>query len=270
MIGNSVGLGDIDPGQPRQHAACTSPLVEPPSAQSAHKPPASRASSPSQTRSAPRLSAIRRQARKAASTVSASFGGHRQRPVRRDFRSTSLRNPVEILHLGELARRRPGGVDPAAISVHHLGAHQRAARSSISVNRGRPRPPAGTGAKGWRRRLWIVWMRSPPGRFDRLGEQPGGRLGQAGGGQIALLAQYAASSARRSGVRLHRPGPKPPEQPVLHLGRGGLGVGQAKDVAADRFHRSATAAPPGRSTPASFPNRHWPKARPSMPPDQRP
>ncbi len=76
-------------------------------------------------------------------------------------------------------------------------------------------------------------------RMDRLDLEPARRLDgarekPARARQRLVLdgAGHAQIGERRvQRARLHhRPFPEPPEQPVLHLARGGLGVGQAQDV----------------------------------------
>ena len=64
-------------------------------------------------------------------------------------------------------------------------------------------------------------------RFDRAGEKLAG-AGQALGRQVKF-AQFHQIAAQVI-VGLHRPLTQPLEQAVLHLGRGGLGIGQAQHV----------------------------------------
>ena len=76
-------------------------------------------------------------------------------------------------------------------------------------------------------------------RVDRLNFQPAGRF-DGTGKQRARAAQCLGRSGmaraqidqrlRQFRVGQHRPGPQPLEQPVLHLGRRRLGIGQAQDV----------------------------------------
>ncbi len=76
---------------------------------------------------------------------------------------------------------------------------------------------------------WIVWIFNPPG------------VSIARANSVRACASWAASIARvnaqrpqsarassSSGIIAHSP--KPLEQAVLHLGGGGLGIGQAQDV----------------------------------------
>ena len=68
----------------------------------------------------------------------------------------------------------------------------------------------------------------PAGRVDSLGKQPS-RLTQHRLGHRPFDAKLGQFVPQRR-VRQHRPAPQPCEQPVLHLGRGGLGIGQAQDA----------------------------------------
>jgi len=66
-----------------------------------------------------------------------------------------------------------------------------------------------------------------PGRLDGAGEQ------LAGAGQALRRKRALAQRDQRvaqGGLGHHRPFAQPPEQPVLHLGGGGLGVGEAEDM----------------------------------------
>jgi hypothetical protein len=68
--------------------------------------------------------------------------------------------------------------------------------------------------------------------FDGAGEEAA-RLRQRIGIQPRAFAQLGKLRAQ-GGIGLHRPFAKAAEQAVLHLCRGGLGVGEAEDVL--RFH----------------------------------
>jgi hypothetical protein len=75
----------------------------------------------------------------------------------------------------------------------------------------------------------MVWIFSPPGvssaRAKRV--RACARFGAASAG--AGLAQLGQFGGER-GVGQHRPGAEPGEEPVLHLGGGRLGIGQAEDA----------------------------------------
>ena len=76
-------------------------------------------------------------------------------------------------------------------------------------------------------------------RMDRLDAQAAGRLDGAGKQRAGVFQKGAVGAVvqpkllqrlcQPGGVQ-HGPGAQPLEQPVLHLGCGGLGVGQAQDV----------------------------------------
>ena len=66
------------------------------------------------------------------------------------------------------------------------------------------------------------------GRFDRTGEQAAG-AGHVGGVGGINLSQFG-QSLRQIFVWHHRPSAKALEQTVLHLCRGGFGVGKAQNV----------------------------------------
>ncbi len=68
----------------------------------------------------------------------------------------------------------------------------------------------------------------PARGLERTGEQGAG-AGELGGWDRRGLAEGVEGVLQR-GVVEHRPGAEGPEQPVLHLGRGGLGVGEAEDL----------------------------------------
>ena len=84
----------------------------------------------------------------------------------------------------------------------------------------------------------MVWILSPPGVSMRLGEEAprlaqrrrGARRSSPSVGQLGAQRRRRPASPRRPGA----------EQAVLHLGRGGLGVGQAEDA-------SAASTPPSSS-----------------------
>ncbi len=65
------------------------------------------------------------------------------------------------------------------------------------------------------------------GRLDRLGEQLP-RPRQPVGCRVVAFTQFG-QCRHQIGIRGHRPAAQRLEQPVLHLGGGGLGVGQAQD-----------------------------------------
>ncbi len=77
-------------------------------------------------------------------------------------------------------------------------------------------------------------------RMDRLDLEPSRRLQRPGeerarpverlGRDLAGLPEVRQGGAQRRVVE-HRPGPERPEEPVLHLRRGGARVGQAEDLA---------------------------------------
>ena len=90
----------------------------------------------------------------------------------------------------------------------------------------------------------------PAGRLDRAGEKTP-RLGQIGGAPLAKRGQFGA----QSGFGQHRPFPQPRQQAVLHLGRGGLGIGQAQDA----FGRRA-----GQQQPRHAVGQHPRLARPGI------
>ena len=109
--------------------------------------------------------------------------------------------------------------------VDHLGAQKlRGAVLHLGELRADPgferKPPEQTRAEG-------VDRLDPqaPRRLDGAGEQRAGRA-QRDRMRRAELLQRAA----QAGILHHRPFAQAPEQAVLHLGGGGLGVGQAQDV----------------------------------------
>ena len=69
----------------------------------------------------------------------------------------------------------------------------------------------------------------PARRLQRPGEEGAGAAEPLGRDALAGLAEGAQRRAQL-GVAEHRPAPERAEQPVLHLRRGGLGVGQAEDA----------------------------------------
>ena len=68
----------------------------------------------------------------------------------------------------------------------------------------------------------------PAGGFD------GARKQFSRGGEVAVVRHIAMAKLQQRGAQIgsghHRPTPQQREQPVLHLGRGGLGIGQAQDM----------------------------------------
>ncbi|EKD59663.1 MAG: hypothetical protein ACD_54C01211G0003 [uncultured bacterium] len=68
----------------------------------------------------------------------------------------------------------------------------------------------------------------PTWRFNRTGKQLAG-FGQRVRGVAAFVTQFGKGVVQ-IGIGLHRPFAQTAEQAVLHLGRGGLGVGQAQDM----------------------------------------
>ena len=169
----------------------------------------------------------RRQAEQPPSTSARSSGVPEAGAVAGDLVRSACRNP------------RPYSTAPGRRRHRRCETYRpfpRRSRPAAAWPRGRPsrrtaatpRPPAESGAEGWRRSEWIVWIRSPPGvSIARANRLPGLRQGVRP--TRLVLAQLAQCRAQ-IGVRLHRPFAQPPEQAVLHLGRGGLGVGQAQDV----------------------------------------
>ncbi len=126
-------------------------------------------------------------------------------------------------HFGELARGEGG--DP----VEHLLAQ----RAGLAVLEHREaRGDAGLEREAAQQRLAEGVDRldlQPAGSFERAGEEGagGGELGGRDG--VGGLAELGERAAER-GVVEHRPAAEGAEQAVLHLGRGGLGVGEAEDA----------------------------------------
>ncbi len=133
--------------------------------------------------------------------------------------------PVQIVAALQAGQIGDGGVGFLGHLLDDLGAHgPRAAVVQLCKAHRHPglqRKAAQDGGAKAVDRLHLEAAR----RLDRAGEQAP-RGGQVGIAPLAQLGQFGT----QGGFGQHRPGAKPRQQAVLHLCRGGLGIGQAQDA----------------------------------------
>ena len=75
----------------------------------------------------------------------------------------------------------------------------------------------------------MVWIFSPPGVSSAWANSVRARARRVGRDRRRRLAELGERGAQ-VGVGEHRPGAEAGEEPALHLGGGGLGVGEAEDA----------------------------------------
>ena len=121
------------------------------------------------------------------------------------------------------------GAGRSAASASRISSRRaRAWRSSRTPNWGATPASSGKRRRRASQKAWMVWMRRPPGVSSARAKRVRAR---ARSGGVAVTGSPRAPSAAASvGVGEHRPGAEGAEQAVLHLGGGGLGVGEAEDL----------------------------------------
>ena len=209
----------------------------------------------------------RRQRRRgrAARSVSAGVDAQRRGERRGVERRRRRRAPVRPISCEQRVGVVAGSCGASAGEVRRppLGQRRRAPPRAAPAPAGprarrtaaRRRPPAGSGAAAPRRR------RGSSGSSARPASPAPGRTafgrGRAASAGIASPGSPSSRSRARAARRRASPSRRACEQPVLHLRRRRLGVGEAED-ALRLGARRAAAAPPGRSAPGSCPSRRWP------------
>ena len=189
-------------------------------------------------------------------SAAASGGGRRRAPAK-----ASRQRPISCSSGSGSSPVRCGASaansgEPAAASASSVSA--RSARACAVLEHRELRRDAGLEREAAQQRVAEGVDRldlQPARRLERAGEQRAGAVEPVGRIVGARLAERGQRGAQL-GLGHHRPGAEGAEEPGLHLGRGGLGVGEAQDLLPGRSRRAA-AAPPGRSAPGSCPSRRW-------------
>ena len=128
---------------------------------------------------------------------------------------------------GPAPRTTAGSASASASSTSSRRA--RAWRSSRTPNCGATPASSGKRRSSASQKAWMVWIFRPPGVSSARANSVRARASCAGGRAPAGSPRRVEGLAQR-GVVEHRPGAEGPEQPVLHLRRRGLGVGEAEDL----------------------------------------